>query len=158
MDTFEMSEPCETRPIRFLELLEFDGWRVKVYGIAYGRDEPRPELLAAARDLARRAFPVPANGGGRYGVGYMGVHDGRGVNFVFTDWWQDENELHHYVFISPHADPAALEEVTATGVCACIWDLKVMGFERDAWVRHVLRNPSGPDIAAYLATRLEGDF
>lgn len=158
MDTFEMQEPCEKRPIRFLELMEFDGWRVKVYGIAYGRDTPRPELVQAARELARRAFPAPADGGGRYGVGYMELHDGRGVNFVFTDWWQDENELHHHVYLSPHDDPAALSEKTATGVCACIWDMKLMGFERDAWVHHVLRNPDGLDIGAYLGDRLDGEF
>ncbi|BBD09850.1 hypothetical protein [Desulfovibrio ferrophilus] len=158
MNTFTMSEPCELRPIRFMELLEFDGWRIKVYGIAYGREEPRSELMAAARVLARRAFPRPACEDGRYGVGYLGVHDGRGSNFVFTDWWADENELHHHVFISPSDDPEALEEFTATGVSACIWDMKVMCFERDTWVKKVLRNPDGPDLQAYLETGLEGEY
>jgi hypothetical protein len=30
-------------------------------------------------------------------------------------------------------------------------------FEHQAWVDTVLNNPHGPDIDAYLATRLNGD-
>jgi hypothetical protein len=30
----------------------------------------------------------------------------------------------------------------------------VIGFERAAWVRHVLANPGGPDLDAYLADQL----
>ncbi|WP_461208745.1 hypothetical protein [Desulfocurvus sp. DL9XJH121] len=149
-----LSEECGLRPVRFLELLAFGDWRVKVYGIAYGRDAPRPELVACARDLARRVFPQTKDGG-PYGAGYLGVNDGRGVNFVFADWWTGENEVHHRVFVSPTDKPEALEEVTATGVCACVWDLRVMCFEREAWLRHVLRNPQGPDLAAYLDDRLD---
>lgn len=156
MKTFELSEPCRRRPVRFLELLESGGWRLKVYGIAYGRPEPRPELLEAARALAVEAFPSPAEGGGRYGVGYLGVHDGRGADFVFADWWAEENELHHRVFVSSSREPLRLGEVTASGLSACVWDLRVICHEREAWLRHVLRNPGGaPDLDAYLADTLD---
>ena len=47
--------------------------------------------------------------------------------------------------------------MTATGPAACVWDLRVIGFERDAWLSKVLRNPSGPDIDAYLSERLNED-
>jgi len=158
MDTFALSAPCELRPIRFLELLETGGWRIKVYGIAYGRALPRPELLAAARELATTAFPAPADAPDRYGVGYLGVHDGRGGNWVFADWWTNENELYHRVFISPADRPDQFTEHTHTGLTACVWDLRVMCHERAAWLGHALRNPSGtPDLAAYLADVLNED-
>jgi hypothetical protein len=32
----------------------------------------------------------------------------------------------------------------------------VIGHERDAWVRHVLARPDGPDLEAYLDDRLGG--
>ena len=152
-----LSEPCELRPIRPLDPLEIDGWRLKVHGIAYRRAAPRPELVKAARKLAERVLPRPADGDGRHGVGYMGVHDGRGANFVFIDWWADENELHHHVFISPTYKPDDLEEETGTGLLACVWDLRVICHERQAWIDHVLRNPAGPDLDAYLAARLRAD-
>ena len=40
---------------------------------------------------------------------------------------------------------------------ACVWDLAVIGFEREAWLEAVLSNPRGPDVEAYLARRLSGE-
>ena len=158
MKTFPLPEPCGLRPIRPLGLLETGGWRIKTYGIAHGRALPRPELVAAAHALAATAFPVPAEGPGRYGVGYLGIHDGRGAAWVFADWWEGENELRHRVFIAPTGQPTALEEHTHTSLTACVWDLRVMCFERGAWLAHCLRNPAGrPELDAYLADTLSED-
>jgi hypothetical protein len=154
----ELRQPYGPRPIRFLGLLSGDGWRLKTYGIAYERPAPRPELVEAASKAVAEVLPMPADGDGRHGVGFVGVHDGRGHCFVFVDWWADENELHHHVFISPSDDPETLEDMTGSGLSACVWDLAVIGFERDAWVRTVLANPDGPDVDAYLAERLNADL
>jgi hypothetical protein len=76
---------------------------------------------------------------------------------VYLDYWADENELHHHVYVSPSEEPASLEYVTPTGLIACTWDLGVLSFERDAWVEAVLANASGPDIEEYLARTLDED-
>jgi hypothetical protein len=152
-----ITNPCELRPIRLLELWQPDGWQIKIYGIASGRPMPRGELIEAAKDVAQTTLVTKADKTQHYSVGFVGVHDGRTGNFVFVDWWADENELHHHVFISPSGEPAELYDMTATGPTACVWDLRVIGFERDAWLSKVLRNPSGPDIDAYLAERLNED-
>lgn len=76
---------------------------------------------------------------------------------MFVDWWADENELHHHVYVSPSADPSNLEYKTPTGLTACAWDLFLIGFERDAWVRHVLQESESPDLEGYLGARLNGD-
>lgn len=130
-----LKEPHQTRPIRFLELWQEAGWRVKVYGIAYQRPLPRPELVEAAKRVARAHF-VSASGRTHYGVGFLDVHDGRGANFVFVDYWADENELHHHVYVSPADEPVALEYATPTGLVACVWDLRVLWFVNG---RHGLR-------------------
>jgi hypothetical protein len=152
----KLQEPYQPRPIRFLELWQEAEWRLKVYGIAYQRPLPRPELLEAAKRVARPRL-LSANGQRHYGVGFLGVHDGRGANFVFVDYWADENELHHHVYVSPADDPVALDYVTPTGLVACVWDLRVLGFERQAWVDTVLANPAGPDVEQYLLRRLNED-
>lgn len=150
-----LSEPYRPRPIRPLGILRHEDWRLKVYGIAYSGPRPPDDLVAAAAGIARETLPSPALISGRYGVGYLGVHAGRGSDFVFVDWWEDENELHHHVYVCPSGEPEQLAEATATGVCACVWDLAVMSFERRAWLETVLMNASGPDVEAYLTRTLD---
>ncbi|HEV2800932.1 MAG TPA: hypothetical protein VGW12_10570 [Pyrinomonadaceae bacterium] len=152
-----LTEAYEPRPIRFLEEWAFDGWRLKVYGISYRRERPRAELVETARRLAQESLPAACEGGRNYGVGYVGVHDGRGANFIFVDWWADENELHHRVYAAPSVELKDLPEITATGLSVCVWDLRVQCFEREAWLDAVLKNQSGADLEAYLARRLNED-
>lgn len=153
-----LREDYKSRPIRFLELLELGGWRLKVYGIAYQDETPCSGLVESAKELARRQLPALSAGKNHYEVGFLGIHDGRGANFVFLDFWTDENELHHHVYVSPLDEPAQLEYVTPTGLSACVWDLAVICHERQAWVQTVLANPAGPDVEAYLKKRLNKDL
>lgn len=97
--------PYEPRPIRFLELWSVEGWRLKVYGIAFGRPQPRSELVTAARRIALRHLHSLPAGLSHYHTGFLGIHEGRTANFVFPDFWADENELHHHVFVSPTGHP-----------------------------------------------------
>jgi hypothetical protein len=152
----KLREPYEPRPIRFLEEWAFDGWQLKVYGITYRRERPRVELVETAKRLAHESLP-PALTGGNYAVGYVGVHDGRGANFIFVDWWADENELHHRVFAAPSDELQNIPEITATGLSVCVWDLRVQCFEREAWLEAVLKNPRGADLEDYLRRQLNED-
>jgi hypothetical protein len=157
MTELNLQEAYDVRPIRFLELWRESGWTLKVYGIAYGRERPREELVEAAKAVARKRLTGSTSEQNHYGVGFLGVHDGRGANFVFVDYWADEDELHHHLYVSPSAEPASLEDVTSTELIACTWDLRVLSFERDAWVEAVLANPSGPNMEGYLAHTLNED-
>src|SRR5215218_8273199 len=118
-------EHYEPRPVSALGVQEIAGWRLKLYGIAYGRERPRPELLEAALAAAASPLPQPPSSDSRYGVGFLGVHDGRGGNFVFVDWWARDNELHHQVFFSSAEAPAELRAAVEGDPIACAWDLTV---------------------------------
>lgn len=143
----------ERRAISFRGVWREAGWRLKVYGIAYRRPAPAPELVEAARAVARRA--LPAAGAPNHGVGFVGVHHGRAASYVFVDWWANELELFHHLHRAPVEDPADLALVGPGGPSACVWDLRVVAFERQAWLEHVLANPAGPDLDGYLEARLE---
>jgi hypothetical protein len=133
------------------------GWRLKVYGIAYRAERPRAGLVETAKRIALERLPQPAVNGSRHGVGFVGVHDGRGANFVFVDWWADENELHHHVYTSASDELESLNYITPTGLSACVWDLRVQAFERDAWLEEVLKNPDGASVERYMAHHLSED-
>ncbi|MDT7603520.1 MAG: hypothetical protein QOF61_1517 [Acidobacteriota bacterium] len=154
---FKLREPYRPRPIRFLEEWREAGWRLKVYGIAYREERPRAALIETAKRLARQRLPQPAVTETRYGVGFVGVHDGRGANFIFIDWWADENELHHHVYTSASDELEKFDDATPTGLSACVWDLRVQSFERDAWVEEVLQNAHGTSVEGYMARHLHED-
>lgn len=118
---------------------------------------PRHDLVLAAKRVAAERLASIASSIRHYSVGFLGIHDGRTANFVFVDWWADENELHHHVYVSPSDDPNALAYRTPTGLAACVWDLRVIEFERQAWLMNVLRNSNGPDLEAYLQMTLHED-
>lgn len=153
----EIEAPYRARSIRPLGMWTVDGFRLKVYGIAYGLDRPVDALVGAARRTAEERLGASAAGTRHYGVGFVGVHQGKTGNFVFVDWWADENELHHHVYVSSSDRPDALEYRTPTGLAACAWDLRVICFERDAWVSSVLERHAAPDLDGYLASTLETD-
>ncbi len=160
--TVRLREAYRPRPVCSLGLFELPGkggspaWRLKrlkMYGIAYGRPGPRGKLVEAAKRIAN--CDLPPAGPSVYGLGFLGVHDGRGATLVFLDWWADENELHHRVYVGPPDEPDQLADATGTDLLGCCWDLAVIGHERQAWVETILANAAGPDHEAYLARRFE---
>jgi hypothetical protein len=152
----QIDHPYRRRNIRPLQLWTAGDWRLKLYGISLGPEGPAAELVDAARDLALKVLPRPAVTPTRYGVGFMGVHQGRGASMVFVDWWERQNELHHHAWRSEGAASTQFEYVSPLGLAACVWDLAVMAFEREAWVAGVLL-PSRPDIQQYLGSALAGE-
>lgn len=154
---FKLVEPYEKRPIRFLELWETGGWRLKVYSLAYQMPLARPQVVATSKGVLWRHLVTAAKGQPHYNTGFMGINDGRGAIFAFVDFWADENELHHHVFVSPKEAVEKLEYKTPTGLIACVWDAALIAFERQAWVDTMLNNPREPDIQQYLATQMNQD-
>ncbi len=149
--------PYEPRRIEFLELWRAGDWRLKLYGIAYARARPRPPLVAAAKRIASAQLASLPTDLEHYRVGFLGVHEGRTSNFIFLDFWTNENELRHHVFVSPISRPDEFLDFTPTSLSACVWDLHLQAFERDAWVAHVLRQSTSPDFDGYLSTTLNAD-
>jgi len=60
----------------------------------------------------------------------------------------------HRVFLSRSNDPKQLTPAENTDSSVCVWDLRLQSFEREAWIKYVLRRPKGPDFEGYLAERL----
>jgi hypothetical protein len=150
--------PYEPRPVRFLGLWEVADWRLKVYGIAYGRALPRVELVDASRAVVARHLAAHPTRQAHYGVGFVGIHDGRGENQVFIDRWVNSNELLHEYYVSPPDDPAALRAPPADHNSVCVWDLGVQWVEREAWIRHVIGRAGGGDVEGYMRDRFEGEL
>lgn len=147
-------DPYEPRRMRFLEVATHRDWRIKVYGIAAEGERPPASLVTAAKSTAFDALPDPATASERYGVGILIVHAARTENYAVLDWWFGENMLHHDVFRSAAETPTTFER-PVDGPMACVWELYVLGFEREAWIDTVLANPFGPDLEKYLSRHFD---
>jgi hypothetical protein len=147
------------RPIRFLELREESGWRLKVYGISAEDDRPPAALVESALKLVPDVLPSPAarrDGAepDRYGLGFVVVHQAGDFAFVLYDWWAGENEIHQRLYSAPLEDPGSLAPHPGPAIF-CVWEGAVVDHERRSWLRHVLAREGGPDVAGYLGDRLE---
>ncbi len=152
----ELEEPYRPRRVRPLDLWDPAGWRIKVYTITYEGERVAEELVEAARVQARHVLPEPAVTEDRHGVGFLGVHEGRGSNLVFLDWWVNQNEVVHHAWTSEVLEPDELVPTESGEPIACAWDLRVIAHERTAWVEHVLAGGDGPDLDRYLTDTLDG--
>jgi hypothetical protein len=136
--------------LAFLATSDLNGWMVKTYGVSADYARPRSELIRAARALAVTALPDRPDRDGAFGVGFLIVRDDPDRCLVLVDWWARAGELYQRAFAAPGDRPQALAPRSSPaigGVC----ELQVTAHERQAWLRHVLANPAGRDIAAYLA-------
>lgn len=148
----KLTGPYQPRSIRCQGVIAVDGWSLKLYGIAFSGELPRPSLTDSIRQKAEQVLPQPPVTDSRYGVGFVCAHQGRTCDVAFVDWWEREDELHHHMFIAAPGGP--LRRATADDLTACTWDLAVMGFERNAWLETVLKNHGTPRFDEYLELQL----
>jgi ketosteroid isomerase-like protein len=154
LPTVRAREPYRPRSARFIELWQPDGWLLKLYGLAYEGERPRAEVVEAAKRSARAALPRPGRTHDRYGVGFVIVHDGQDACWLLIDWWGNESVLHHRPLTAPLSAPQEFHPVPRD-VAACVWELPLLAFERDAWVSAVLTD-NEPDVGRYLECRFDG--
>ena len=151
--------PYRPRPIRFIELIPYQGWLIKLYGIreqdSGNQERPDPEVLAGHTQVLPH-LPQPPVTDEHYGVGFLIVHQGVAANWYLLDWWYAQDIIKHKLFSSPGDAPTEISPAP-TDLMACVWELAIHGFERQAWLDTILRNPKGPDLEAYLAKRMNED-
>jgi len=135
------------RRVSFLGVAEVSGWRLKQHVIGADGEGPSKDAIAAALGAAARVLPA------RPGVGFVITHTGETALWVLIDWWSEDVMLNQRNLRAPLDDPGALEPFEQ-GIVACTWELAVLAFEREAWVRHVLRKG---DIEGYLGAGLEAE-
>lgn len=145
-----VSEGYRERAIDFLGVRESAGWRLKLYSVRYGEDPLPEELYEEGIALAVEALPSPPVTAERPGVGFLILHRGRSVHYLVLNWWDRENELFNRVLMRGFGDADAWEWGRG-GETACVWDLLVIAYERDAYVDYVLERPDAPDLEGYLA-------
>ncbi|HTI14552.1 MAG TPA: hypothetical protein VL461_08300 [Dictyobacter sp.] len=153
----QFTQPYKKRPIRFLELWESHGWRIKIYGISTQAEYPPDTLVQTAKKIAQQQLPQPAVTDKYYGIAYIIVHEGENGDYVLVDWWYDQDIVQHHNYGAPKGSNT-LKYHWPSGPGFCVWELAICWFEREAWLETVLKHPQHPDIEGYLQRRLHTDI
>jgi hypothetical protein len=142
-------ESYRPRTIHFLNLVETQGWRLKVYSILHPDKTLNKQLIETAKQTAF-AFLPSASDPDHYGVGFVSVHQGKSYDFVTVAYWTYSTELRHQTYMRPSSGSSELEAITGE-LSSDVWDIRLLAFERDAWVSEMLQ---GGKVENYLAKQL----
>jgi len=149
-NTITKIDPYTAREVRFHKEASFEGWRLKVYGISTGKEPVSDDLVEIGLNAVLPKLPLPALSENCYGVGFLIIHRGALRNWFSLDWWEYEDILFHSLYSSPLEAPNAISKEESAAI-ACVHELKIIGFESEAWIKSVLSNNGGPDFENYLA-------
>lgn len=140
--------------------LEVCGRALKVYSIFAEPERyatlPAPEWL---RQQAASVLPEPLQEGD-HPVGFLILHYGVDGSYLLVSQWYDANMLKHWVRGSAAGTggDTSFTPLAQRDLIACVWELEVIKFERDAWVNTVLARGrlDQASLDAYLATTFSG--
>jgi hypothetical protein len=124
----------QPRPLDFLGVESVAGHRLKVYAIRHGGQPFDRGQFAGGWELATLALPQPDVAAGRPGVGFAILHQGATSDYFVLSWWDGQIELPTRVSVR---GPEGWRPASG-GESFCVWDLRVMWWEREAYVATVL--------------------
>jgi hypothetical protein len=121
-----------------------DGDGVKLYTIsAHGRAVNEGPYLVEL-DRAKKDTSVIWRATPAFAI----FHDGATAMYLVLAWWGNDNELFTRVSVREESGWVSDPEKYSF----CLWDMEVMWFEREAFIRHIYNG--APDIQSYRADRL----
>lgn len=147
------------RPVRFIELYETNGWKMKIYSISVLNERVSQETISQVKKQVpgwlKHSIIHPLE---TYNIATLILHEGNEGVFALINWWIGENMIQHYVYFSGYDNPVEFTLFSDKGISFCVWELAVMWHERNAWVEHVMKNNSRPDFEAYLSSVMNEDI
>jgi hypothetical protein len=142
-------KPYAPRKLAFSGLREVSGYRLKVYFIVHNEGVFEPSRFESGFAEAAKCLPSPAKTPVRPGVGFVVCHQGETADYFVLCWWDQENELPVRVLLREGEGWRPSQD----GESFCVWDFRVMWWEREAYVNTVLAKGT---VDAYLAMNASG--
>jgi hypothetical protein len=148
----------KTRPIRFLEVYTFQDWKIKMYSISVRHRLVDAQNIEHAKQLlhvwlqASKIYSLKT-----YKIATLILHEGKEGCFAIINWWIDENMLQQFVYLATNEQPTEFKLYSNNGIFTCVWEMEVLWFEKNAWVKNILMKADNPDVEAYLNEHLNAD-
>lgn len=148
------------RLVKALPPVDVCGRALKVYGMFSEPERsaalPAPDWLQQQAASVLREPPQQ----GDHPVGFLILHYAMDGDYLLVSQWYDANMLKHWVRGSAvdAGGSTTLTPLAQRDLVACVWEIEVIKFERDAWVNTVLARGrlDQASLDAYLATTFSG--
>ncbi|MER5738142.1 MULTISPECIES: hypothetical protein [unclassified Streptomyces] len=148
------------RLVKALPPVHVNGRTLKAYAMfadpERAHDLPEPEWLEHHAATVLSGPP----GGGDHPAGFLILHHGAEGTYLLVSQWYDADMLKHWVrgAVTDAEGNTTFAPLAERDLIACVWELEVVKYERDAWVNTVLaRGNTGRDaLDAYLETTFSG--
>ena len=150
-------EPYAPRQYASLPIWTVGSLRLKPYVIQLPDGAGLPDrTMEAARGVTSLTLrQAAAAESGSHDLGFVILHAGLAGTWLLMDWWAHKDICCQRL---ARADPGSADfvDVSDRPLMACVWELRVIAHERDAWIEHMLT--PAPDPEGYLADRLAADL
>ena len=147
------------RFISFKELVEIDGWTIKVYTISKTKEIDLQHFYQnALKELPKWLKLDNSFDASNDKIGFLILHEGTEGVFSIINWWVGKNMLNTHVFFTKHNEKDTFTKISGDGLGPCIWELEVINFERIAWTNNVLKQPIPSGFNSYLEEVYYGIF
>jgi len=139
-------------------LIEVNGYRFKPYWMHISdRKEKQTIPPAELHTLIKTCVPSsvePLD----HAVGFLMVHYARDGNYLLISRWYGGNMLKHELFRLTHTEDGwQAEPLRSTNIIACVWELQIITFERQAWVCTAMaKGGTAESFNSYLQIVFEG--
>ena len=143
--------PYGERAVEFAGLHRFGAFTMKMYTIDAAAATRPAASWEAALDRIPELLPSGSEADAAHGEGFVILHAGEDAVWLLVQWWADACLLHQRMVAARTETPTDFSLPIPDTLVACSWELAVVHFERDAWVRTVQSLGSDADIEAYRA-------
>ena len=143
-------EEYKPRQIKFKELIETNGWRVKIYTISKIGEFDHPVFYQNVLDQLPQWFKLENSfDASNDKIAFLIVHAGTEGIFSLINWWVGTNMLNTNIFISYPENPFKFERISGNGLAPCVWELEIINHERVSWTNNVLKQSKMPKYEKY---------
>jgi hypothetical protein len=135
-----------------------NGYRLKPYEMYFDENSGHSITDDELKSFIGQCLPAGSNDPLEHGVGFAIIHFARDGNYLLLSRWYGGNMLKHDLFEMKQS-PAGWQTASlqSTGIVACVWELQVIAFERQAWVCTAMaKGGTEASFHSYLSTTLEG--
>ena len=144
-------EKYEPRNIKFKEVVETDGWSIKIYTISKSENFGHPEFYKNVKNQLSTWLSMENSfDASNDKVGFLILHAGTEGIFSLINWWVGKNMLNTHIFLTDPKEPTIFTKISGDGLASCIWELQAIYHERNSWMNHILKQESDPNYQAYL--------